>query len=423
MFDKLDLFLKSGNGGNGVVHFRREKFVPYGGPDGGDGGRGGDIRFVATSGVTDFRAFRNKGVYKAGDGSPGSGKNKHGKDGEDLVLVVPIGTVIMEKKDSGESVVLADLRHDGQEVTLASGGKGGLGNAHYASSTRQTPRIAQTGAPGVAIHVMLDLRLIADIGIIGYPNVGKSSLLAAASAAKPEIADYPFTTKEAVLGVINIGYESFVMAEIPGLIAGAAQGRGLGHDFLRQAGRTSIFLHLINGASPTPVADMIAVNNELSLFSPALAQKPQIVAVNKIDLPEVKARIPEIRRLFQEAKIDAVFISAVSREGVDELITQVWAQLRALLRASQPEIETPVKIFQPQPKELGFTVSKEGGVFLVDAPALSRMISDTGEMTPELVAHVRLRLVKAGLDRILRRAGAKPGDKIRCGNVEWEWFT
>ena len=423
MFDKVELFLKAGNGGNGVVSMRREKYVPYGGPDGGDGGQGGNIRFKAESGMTDFRALRNKGVYKAGDGAAGAGKKKHGKEGLELLLTVPVGTVILKKVEGGEPVQIADLEEDKQEVIVARGGKGGLGNAHYANSVHQTPRISQAGEPGEELNVLLDLRLIADVGIIGYPNVGKSSLLAAASAAKPEIADYPFTTKEAVLGVINIGYESFVLAEIPGLIAGAAQGKGLGHDFLHQAVRTLMFVHLINGTSETPVADMIAVNNELSLYDPTLLQKPQIVAVNKVDLPEVQARVPEIRKAFKDAGIDVVFISAAAKEGVEKLMAQVWELLRALLNAPKPEAEAAVKLFQPQPRGLSFTVSKQGKVFVVDSHGLDRMDSGTGEMTPELVEHVRIRLVKAGLDKVLKRAGAQPGDKVKCGNVEWDWFA
>ena len=421
MFDKVEITLKAGNGGDGAISFRREKYVPFGGPDGGDGGQGGNILFIADSGVTDFRSIRNKGVYKAGDGANGAGKKKRGKDGEDLILTVPVGTVVMRKEEGSGPVTVSDLEEDGLKVTVIYGGKGGLGNAHFASSTKQAPRIAQTGETGEEIGVLLDLRFIADVGIIGYPNVGKSSLLAAASAAKPEIADYPFTTREAVLGVIYVGYASFVLAEIPGLITGAAQGRGLGHDFLHQAVRTRMFIHLINGASETPVADMIAVNNELSLFDPALVQKPQIVAVNKIDLPEVQARIPEIRQSFKEAGINPVFISAAAKEGVDSLMSQVFEQLKEILNA-QPPVEDAPKVFHPQPRGLGFTVKKEGDTFVVDAPGLSRMISGRGEMQIELVEHVRLRLVKAGLDRVLRRAGAQPGDKIRCGNAEWEWF-
>jgi GTPase len=419
MFDKVELFLKAGGGGNGVVGFRREKFVPYGGPDGGDGGKGGDVLFIAEGGVTDFRFFRNRGIYKAGDGAHGQGKKKRGKDGEDLVMTVPVGTVVIKKEDGA---TIADLEQDGMQVAVARGGKGGLGNSHYATSTHQSPRLAQTGEPGEEINVLLDLRLIADVGILGYPNVGKSSLLAAASAAKPEIADYAFTTKEPVLGVVYVGHESFVLAEIPGLIAGAAQGRGLGHDFLHHAVRTRMFVHLVSGASADPIADMIAVNNELTLYDPVMARKPQIVAVNKIDLPEVQARRDEISRAFQDAGIDVIFVSAAQKDGVAELVEKVWAQLRAILNEPPPETATAAKVFHPQPRGLTFTVRKEADGFTVDAQGLDRMSTGSGELTPELIDYVRSRLEAAGVDRVLRRAGAQPGDHIYCGNAKWDWY-
>jgi GTPase len=421
MFDKVEIMLKAGNGGDGVVSFRHEKYVPFGGPDGGDGGKGGDVVFIADSGITDFRFFRNKGIYKADDGVRGSGKRKRGKDGEDLILIVPVGTIILRKDEIGDQGVVADLEHDGQRMVVLQGGKGGLGNTHFTTSVRQAPRFAQKGEIGQEIAVVLDLRLIADVGIIGYPNAGKSSLLAAASAAKPEIADYPFTTKEPVLGVVYVNYANYVLAEIPGLIDGAHQGRGLGHDFLRHAMRTRIFIHLINGTSQSPVEDMIAVNNELSLFDSALGKKQQIVAVNKIDLPEVKDRISSIRNSFKEAGIDPVFISAATKEGVAKLMSVVWDKLQIVLQETTQEKAQPVKVFKPQPRGMRFSVRKEGNSFVVAAPELDRLVAGTGQQTPELFAHIHERLSKAGLDKILRKAGAQTGDKIRCGSVEWEF--
>jgi GTPase len=421
MFDKVEITLKAGNGGDGVVSFRHEKYVPFGGPDGGDGGKGGDVVFVADSGITDFRFFHNKGIYKASDGMRGSGKKKRGKDGDTLVLMVPVGTVMLRKAEIGGQGTIADLEHDGQRIVVLHGGKGGLGNTHFTTSIRQAPRFAQKGEIGQEITVVLDLRLIADVGIIGYPNAGKSSLLAAASAAKPEIADYPFTTKEPVLGVVYVNYDNYVLAEIPGLIDGAHQGRGLGHDFLQHAMRTRIFIHLINGTSKSPVGDMIAVNNELSLFDSALGKKQQIVAVNKIDLPEVKDKIPLIRESFKQAGIDVVFISAVTKEGVSKLMSLVWDKLQIVLKETPHEKEQPVKVFKPQPRGMNFSVRKEGNTFVVDAPDLARLVSGTGQQTPELFSHVYERLSKAGLDKVLRKAGAQPGDKVRCGSVEWEF--
>lgn len=421
MFDKVDIVLTAGGGGNGVVSFRREKYVPFGGPDGGDGGNGGDVVLKADSGITDYRAFRNRGVYKASNGKHGEGKKKHGKNGENLILTVPVGTVVFRKADTGAGEVLADLDADGKQVVVARGGKGGLGNVHYTTSTRQAPELAQKGEAGEEFEVLLDLRLIADVGIIGYPNVGKSSLLASASAANPEIANYPFTTKEPMLGVVTVGNDDFVLAEIPGLIVGAHLGRGLGYDFLHHAIRTRLFIHLIDGSSASPVDDMIAVNNELSLYDPDLLNKPQIVVVNKVDMPEVKEKTGAIRDLFKEAGQDVMFISASTGEGVERLMAQAWDKLQAVLQSAPPAI-APEKIFRPRYKDTGISIHREGDTFIIEAPGLARVGSGTSETTPELLGYVRDQLVRMNYERLLRRAGIKPGDKVRCGSVEWEWF-
>lgn len=422
MLDRVEITVHAGSGGNGMVCFRREKFVPMGGPDGGDGGPGGNVIIRADNGISDFRFFRSKGVYKADEGKGGGSKKKHGKTGEDLVLTVPVGTVVLPKTQIGdEDDVLADLEQDGQQVVIARGGKGGFGNSHYATSVRQSPTIAQKGEAGEEVTIILDLRLIADVGIIGYPNVGKSSLLAAATAANPKIADYPFTTKEPILGVVEVGNETFVLAEIPGLIVGAHLGKGLGHDFLRHAIRTRAFIHLIDGSSSSPVEDMIAVNNELSLFDTLLGQKPQIVVVNKVDVPEVKRRVDDIKEAFREAGINVRFISAATGEGVAVLMREAWQKLQSIT-IPKVEGEEPKKVFRPQPRGAGLTIHKEGDVFVVEVPGLERMVSDTGEATPELQLHVQRQLTRIGLNRILGRAGAKPGDKVRCGIVEWEWI-
>ncbi|MBI2832550.1 MAG: GTPase ObgE, partial [Chloroflexi bacterium] len=281
MFEKVEIGVEAGNGGSGSISFRREKFVPFGGPDGGDGGKGGDVFLQADRSVTALGEYISRRLYRAGKGKNGSGGRKRGKNGEDLVLKVPVGTVVA---DVAQGAVIADLAKDGERVIVARGGKGGWGNAHYASASNQAPRIAQKGENGEEKRLLLELRIIADVGIIGYPNVGKSTLLASATAARPKIADYPFTTTEPVLGVVKSGERSFVMAEIPGLIEGAHTGRGLGHEFLRHALRTKIIVHLINGASENPVEDMIKVNNELEMYDSGLTRKPQIVAVNKVDL-------------------------------------------------------------------------------------------------------------------------------------------
>jgi GTP-binding protein len=271
MYDRVAIRVRAGKGGDGVVSFRQEKFVPFGGPDGGDGGDGGDVIIKAEGSVSSLRAFERRRFYKAANGEGGKGKKKHGKKGKNLILTVPVGTVILSKTQVGGKALMADLEEAGQQVVIARGGKGGWGNTRFVSATNQAPQIAQIGEIGEENSVILELRLIADVGVMGYPNVGKSTLLAACSAAKPKIASYPFTTREPILGAVEVGQRSFVLAEIPGLIDGAHLGRGLGHDFLRHVGRTKILIHLVDGSSASPVEDMIQVNNELSLYDSALA--------------------------------------------------------------------------------------------------------------------------------------------------------
>ena len=314
MFDKVEIVVKAGDGGDGSVSFRREKFVPLGGPDGGDVGNGGDGIILADPAVTNLRRFESKRRYRAPNGKEGRGKKKHGKRGEDLILTVPVGTVVSYKTQVAREAFIADLDQPEQQVVVAKGGKGGFGNCHYTSSTNQAPQIAQKGEVGEENAIILELRLIADVGIIGYPNVGKSTFLAAASAAKPKIASYPFTTREPVLGVAEVGRVSFVLAEIPGLIDGAHLGRGLGHDFLRHIVRTKILIHVVDGSSESPVEDMVRVSTELSLFDSALAQKPQLVVVNKIDLPQVRTRLAEMKDDFDKAGITVHFVSAATRD-------------------------------------------------------------------------------------------------------------
>jgi len=352
--------VRAGDGGAGIVSFRREKFVPFGGPDGGDGGDGGDVIIRADSSVDSLRILSRKRLYRAAGGKDGRSKKQHGKNGENLVLTVPVGTVVSHKTQISGDALIADLEQPGQQVVVAKGGKGGLGNTHFASSTNQAPQIAQKGEPGEENSIILEMRLIADVGIIGYPNAGKSTLLAAASAARPKIADYPFTTREPVLGIVEVGQRSFVLAEIPGLIDGAHLGRGLGHDFLRHTMRTKILIHLIDGSSASPLENMVQVNAELGLFDSALAQKPQLVAVNKIDLPQVKARLAEIKDAFSSAGTTPLFISAATGEGVAGLMAETMEVLHSVTVAGGISGKTPVKVFRPQPRRTGSRLHKEG---------------------------------------------------------------
>ena len=421
MYDRVVIRVRAGKGGDGVVSFRQEKFVPFGGPDGGDGGDGGDVIIKAAGGVSSLRALERRRFYKAADGDSGKGKKKHGKKGKNLILTVPTGTVVLSKTQVGSDALLADLEEAGQQEVIAGGGKGGWGNAHFVSATNQAPQIAQVGEAGEENSVILELRLIADIGVMGYPNVGKSTLLAACSAAKPKIASYPFTTREPVLGLVEVGQRSFVLAEIPGLIDGAHLGRGLGHDFLRHITRTKILIHLIDGSSASPVGDMIQVNNELSLYDSALAQKPQLVVVNKIDLPQVLAKLAEIRDAFNVVGTSPLFISAATGEGVPELMAEAMEMVSQVAVGREAGEKTVRKVFHPQPMVAGPGVHKEGDTFVVVAPELERIVAKTDMSSPEVRRQIRRQFNRLGVSKALEKAGVKPGDKVRCGSLEWEW--
>jgi GTP-binding protein len=346
--NRVELMVAGGNGGDGVVSFRHEKFVPLGGPDGGDGGNGGSVYIVADRSITALNYFRHKRRFKAVSGKSGSKQKKHGAKGDDLVIKVPLGTVVFLKEDEQE-VLLADLSQQGQKVLAAKGGKGGLGNVHFATSTNQAPRKATKGKPGEEHRIVLDLKLIADVGIIGYPNVGKSTLLAAVSKARPKIADYPFTTREPALGVVEVGMETFVLAEIPGLVDGAHLGRGLGHEFLRHAERTKVLLHVLDGKSQSIIDDMNNLNRELALYKSEMAQKPQVVVVNKIDLPEVEARLTEIRQLFSSLGVKVYFVSAITGQGVSELVSET-AKILDEIKEKDSGSEAPMAVFRPKPR-------------------------------------------------------------------------
>jgi len=421
MFDRVEIIVKAGDGGDGVVSFRREKFVPFGGPDGGDGGDGGDVLIVADSAVTSLRGFKQRRFYRAADGRDGKGKRQHGKKGEDLVLTVPVGTMVLRKLQIGGDDLIADLEQPGQQAVVAKGGEGGLGNIHFASSTNQAPQIAQKGDVGEENSIILELRLIADVGIIGYPNVGKSTLLATVSAAKPKIASYPFTTREPILGVAEVGLESLVLAEIPGIIDGAHLGRGLGHDFLRHIVRTKILIHLIDGGSASPVEDMIRVNAELSLFDSVLAQKPQLVAVNKIDLPSVRVQLAKIKDAFAGVGTTVFFVSAATREGIIEFMAETMKLLKQVSATKGAGKEVPRKIFHPLPRAVDTSVRKEGDTFVVAAHGLERIVTRMDVNNPDVRRQLKRQLARLGVSKRLEKAGVKPGDRVRCGDLEWEW--
>jgi len=418
VFDIARLVVRGGDGGDGAISFRREKYVPLGGPDGGDGGDGGNVILTADLSITNLLAYGRKTLHKAGRGGNGQGGKKHGKRGEDLVLSVPVGTTVRDVGLSGEDAVIADLEQAGQQAIVAKGGTGGLGNTHFASSTNQAPRIAQKGEPGEERALLLELRLIADVGIIGYPNVGKSTLLASASAAKPKIADYSFTTREPVVGVVEVSLETFVLAEIPGLIEGAHSGRGLGHDFLRHATRTRMFLHVVDGSSSSPVEDMTRVNTELGLYNSNLARKPQLVVVNKADIPEVKARLADVLNEFRSIGVEPVTISAATGEGVAALMKQTHDMLK---KVEDARTEPHAKVFRPGPGGRRVVVSKEGDTYIVNAPALERLIARSDIADSTVRWQLNQQFERLGVSQALKKAGAVPGDKVRCGEMEWEF--
>lgn len=410
--------MKAGDGGNGAVSFRREKFVPFGGPDGGDGGRGGSCYVVADAGMSTLYGLWRKRHFRAGRGAHGGGNRMHGRSGEDCIVRVPVGTVVSARRD-GELQALADLEGDGQEALVARGGRGGRGNARFATSTNQAPRIAERGEAGEEVTLQLDLKLIADVGIVGKPSVGKSTLLAAASAARPRVADYPFTTTEPVLGVVGVGNHAFVLAEIPGLIEGAHLGHGLGHDFLRHAERTKVLIHLLDGSSPSLLDDMRDINRELELYSPLLAGKAQIAVVNKIDIPQVRERVPALERELASDQVPVFFISAATGEGVPGLMARAFQTARTIAEQSAGG-EGPA-VFKPRPRRERLAVTREGDLFVVSAAAVEGLIARMDLDNPEARAYIWGELERRGVAAALKRAGAAPGARVRIASWETEW--
>ena len=354
MVYKREIVVEGGCGGDGCVSFRKEKHVPFGGPDGGDGGDGGNMGVVANPNLVDLSLLGRKKEFVAGNGCRGGGGRKRGRKGEDLVISVPMGTMVFTKADSGEEIPLADLRTPGQKVLVAKGGRGGLGNARFATAVNQAPEIASKGAKGEEQSIILEVKLITDICIVGHPNSGKSTLLSAISRAKPEIADYPFTTRQPVLGVIPGNRRDFIVAEIPGLVAGAHLGKGLGNEFLRHAERTKLLIYLLDGSSPSLIDDLSTLDKEIALYK-SLSHKPKIVAVNKIDLPEVQARLPEMKQrlapILAGLGVPVFYISAVSGQAVLELTRKAMEMVDQASRDEEMISPAQIAIFRPKPRK------------------------------------------------------------------------
>jgi GTPase len=419
MVDRAIIEVKGGDGGNGCICFRREKFIPFGGPDGGDGGNGGAVILLADPSVKSLRWASWKRHFAAEKGGNGSGKNKHGKNGSDLVIKVPVGTEI-HSKDNDSGILLVDLSVAGQQYIAARGGKGGRGNARFVSSIRQAPRMAEKGEPGESTTIRLDLKLIAEVGIIGKPNAGKSTLLAMATRAHPKIAAYPFTTLEPAMGVADVGYRQIVMAEIPGLIEGAHLGLGLGHDFLRHSERTKVFIHLIDGSSDSPLDDLEQVNQELACYKQEVAGKPQIVVVNKVDMPEVRERVDDLKNQLSFLKRPVHFISAASGEGVPELIKET-ARLLDQTAGEVKVVSEPQVVLRPLPEDKRIVVTQEGGVYHVASAKAEQLVVMTDLTNAEARLYLKEQLARIGAIRALTKAGVKPGDRVLFGKVEMEW--
>ncbi len=424
--DRVKIWLRAGDGGNGASTFRHEAHVPRGGPDGGDGGRGGSIHLSVDPGQTTLRDFQYKHHFRAPSGGRGERMRRHGKAGEDLVLTIPPGTAIF---DDATGELIADLVATGQTAMAARGGRGGLGNTHFATSTHQSPKHAQKGEPGEERWVRLELRLIADVGLVGLPNAGKSTLLAAVTAARPKIADYPFTTLEPNLGVMDLGgaegsgdHRRPTIADVPGLIEGASIGAGLGHAFLRHVERTRVLVHVVDGSGRDPAWDFDVIRDELKAHDPALLEKPMLVAFNKIDVPAAAEAWPSFRKARKRDGLHTVAISATTGEGISGF------------RAALAELLPPADELDADPEPSGVvvhridaspdrvTVTREpDGAYRVAGRRIERMAAQTDFEVEESAERFQRDLQRLGADEDLRRAGVQPGDTVRFGTVELEW--
>jgi GTP-binding protein len=420
--DEAAIALDAGNGGDGIVAWRREKYVPKGGPAGGDGGRGGDIYLQATPNVGTLVDFRFKKTFAADSGKAGSQSNKSGRAGEDLVIPVPVGTLVFRAPVDADGVtgperLFADMSEPLQRTLVAKGGRGGLGNQHYATSARQAPHFAEKGERGERCALRLELKLLADAGLIGLPNAGKSTLLSVVSAARPKIADYPFTTLEPQLGVVRIDAESsFVLVDVPGLIAGASTGAGLGDRFLRHVERTRVLIHLLDGAK-TPaelLADKTTIETELGAWNPALPHKPTLLVITKLDLPAARATYDELRARFPELR----GISAATNEGTRELMYAAWEIVRAL---PPPDVANPAAaVHDLQPAE-PFEIRIESGVYVVSGERVERLAQMTDFESDEALARFEQVLAKMGVTKKLRDLGVADGDTVRIAGVEFDY--
>ncbi|MGM0471753.1 MAG: GTPase ObgE [Bacillota bacterium] len=426
--DEAEIKVEGGRGGNGSTSFRREKFEPQGGPDGGDGGAGGDVVLTVDEGLNTLLEFRERDRYQAEDGGHGQSKNQHGKSGSDLIVPVPPGTVVYQ---AGSDEVIADLTDEDDRVVIAEGGRGGKGNSRFKSSTRRAPKFSENGEPGEKKKIRLELKLLADVGLVGFPNVGKSTLISNVSAAQPKIGNYHFTTLEPNLGVVKTGdYSSFVMADIPGLIEGAHSGVGLGDDFLRHLERTKVILHVLDTTGREgrdPLEDFEIITEELEKFNPQLCQREQLVAANKMDLPRAQENITEIKSKLEEQGYQVFPISAVTGEGLDELIRAVEQAVseadEITVEEEQSDEEVVIKGPQPREEEKRFEIIEREDYYLVKGDEIERKVAMTDLTSDESAYHFAQVLEKMGVEEALIERGISEGDTVKIGEIEFEYFA
>jgi GTP-binding protein len=420
--DEAGITVEAGNGGDGIIAWRREKYVPKGGPAGGDGGRGGDVWLEATANVGTLVDFRFKKVFAADAGKAGSQNNKSGRAGDDLVIHVPVGSLVYRAEIDAEGTVgperlFADMSEPLQRTLVAKGGRGGLGNQHFATSARQAPHFAEKGDKGERCTLRMELKLLADAGLIGLPNAGKSTLLSVVSAARPKVADYPFTTLEPQLGVVRMDEESsFVLVDVPGLIEGASQGAGLGDRFLRHVERTRVLIHLMDGSKPVDdvLADKATIEHELAAWNPALPAKPTLLVVTKLDLPDARATFEELRATIPGLR----GISAATNEGVRELLYAAWDIIRAL---PAPDVAVPEPVTINLRPDEPFEIRIEDGVFVVSGERVERLAQMTDFESDEALARFEQILARMGVEKKLRELGVSDGDTVRIAGVEFDY--
>jgi GTP-binding protein len=415
-YDEAKIYVKGGDGGDGAVAFRREKYVPRGGPAGGNGGDGGDVVLYVDSNRSTLYQFNKRTHFKAERGQHGRGSNQQGASGDDVRAAVPPGTVVY---DAETSELLGDLTDPGEELVVAHGGRGGRGNASFATATDQAPRVAEHGEPGEERWLRLELKVLADVGLVGMPNAGKSTLLAATTAARPKIAAYPFTTLQPNLGVVALDPETeFVMADIPGLIEGASEGKGLGLEFLRHVERTRVLIHLIDGLSEEPLRDFAAINKELATYSEGLAEKPQLVAFNKIDMPQAEERWSEVKRALESRGYRVMAVSALTGENTRELLYRAAEMLEEVPEEPKPE---RVPVFRLEEDEERFAIERVEDGWRVSGVAVERVAAMTVWNLDESVRRFQRQLRQMGVTHALRESGVEPGDTVYIGDTELVW--